>query len=99
VQKDGTHLHGLAVVTVLGIVAVACAPTQSSINPTLSAKWLRWPPNDGCVGVEAAETLQPGTMIDRYGSENGSYFASQGTSYAARALPYDPAKTPYTAYH
>jgi Tuberculosis necrotizing toxin len=98
VQKGGMHLLGLVVVTVLSFMAVACAPAQSSLNPALSAEWLRWPPNDGCAGVESTETLQPGTIIDRYGSENGSYFASPGTPYAARALSYDPAKSPYNAY-
>lgn len=94
----------VAVAAMLGLLAIAPASAQSPINPTLSAEWrdpngqLRWPPNDGCAGTEAAQTLPPGTAIDRYGSENGSYFASPGTPYPARALPDDPAKLPYAVY-
>lgn len=98
-RKRRAKLHRLVAVAVLGIVATAPASAQSLLNPTLNVtNWLRWPPNDGCAGAEIAETLQPGMRIDRYGSENGRFFATPNTPYAARALPYDPAKLPHTVY-
>ncbi len=82
----------------------APAPAPSPIRADLPAEWrdasgrLRWPPNDGCASPERPATLPPGAKIDRYGSDGGSYFAVPGTPYAARALPYDPGKLPYTIY-
>jgi Tuberculosis necrotizing toxin len=94
---------GVAVGVVL--LASGCAPTaatpatgESLLRPTLSTKWLMWPPNDGCAGAEVADTLQPGTKIDRYGSEGGSFFAVPGTAYDQRALPYQQAGLAYTVY-
>ncbi len=82
----------------LAIALVVAGCSQSVLRPTLTAKWLEWPPNEGCAGPEQHETLAPGTGIDRYGSENGSYFSSPGTSYAARSLPYNAARIGYTVY-
>jgi filamentous hemagglutinin len=61
----------------------------------ISAKWvksdggLRWPEKtDGFLnGVYQDATLQPGTVIDRYGSENGKFFSPLGTPFEERALP------------
>ena len=84
-------------------LAAAPAFAQSPIRADLGPPWLvdgkiQWPPNDGCADAEKPATLPAGMKIDRYGSENGSYFATPGTPYAQRALPYDPAKLPYAIY-
>jgi hypothetical protein len=75
-----------------------------TLRSSLSDDWfdssgnVRWPPNRGFAGDPVAETLQPGTIIDRYGEDAGRYFSPAGTSYAARALPYDPAQMNYTQF-
>ena len=46
-----------------------------------------WPPNKGQLGPVSTVELQPGTLIDRYGSPRGSFVAPQGTSFSERALP------------
>ncbi|WLR42603.1 glycohydrolase toxin TNT-related protein [Bacillus carboniphilus] len=56
---------------------------------------INWPgangdPNvDGFVNGEyVIETLEPGKMIDRYGSNpSGQYFSPAGSSYESRELP------------
>lgn len=76
----------------------------------LDEKWydpetgeLRWPPNDGFAGEPVEEVLDPGTRIDRYSGftgvdDSGNYLSPQGTSFEARALPYDPARQQYAVY-
>lgn len=96
-------LRSLLAVASLAAVFSVPAAAQSPLRADLGPPWLvdgklSWPPNDGCDGAAHAESLQPGARIDRYGSENGSYFATPGTAYEARALPYDPTKLPYTVY-
>jgi len=61
----------------------------------LGAEWfdgqgnLLWPPNQGASGGWQKTILQPGMIIDRYGTASGSYFSPRGTSFNARALPSD----------
>jgi Tuberculosis necrotizing toxin/Domain of unknown function (DUF4150) len=57
-----------------------------------------WPPNDGFAGPRTAETLQPGTQLDRFGGNNGSYFSPPGTPYDARALSPDSLTAPYRSF-
>jgi hypothetical protein len=62
-------------------IALASNPDY---RPSLDAKWfepdgsVRWPPNNGVVGVERPVTLAKGTTIDRYGSERGKYASPAG---------------------
>lgn len=76
----------------------------ANVRPALYPKWfdasgqIRWPPHDGCAGAETAETVPAGTLIDRFGSEGGSYFSPRGESYADRALPYICRQMTYTVY-
>jgi hypothetical protein len=56
---------------------------------------LRWPPNDGFDGPPVADSLEPGTRIDRYSGragldDTGRYLSPEGTDFSSRALPYDP---------
>ena len=44
-----------------------------------------WPENNGFVGNPKTEILQPGTRIDRYGSDFGSFVSPEGTPYHMRA--------------
>lgn len=97
------HLRRVLTVAAVALAVAGPAWAQSTLRADLGAPWivdgkLQWPPNDGCAGDEVAETLPPGTKLDRYGSEGGSYFAVPGTPYEKRALPYDPTKLPYTVY-
>jgi len=55
---------------------------------------------DGFVNGQHAPTmLEPGTVINRYGSNgSGKYFSPEGTSYEQRALPPFMEEQPYTKY-
>jgi len=44
------------------------------------------------------ETLQPDTVISRYGSERGRYGTDKGTEYSELSLPYDPKSQEYHEY-
>lgn len=41
----------------------------------------------GFVGKPVSDTLQPGSVISRYGSEGGRYTSPAGTPFSARGLP------------
>lgn len=49
----------------------------------------KWPENDGFVSEPQSETLEPGTIVDRYGNPDGRFTADAGTAYEERSLPYD----------
>jgi hypothetical protein len=57
-----------------------------------------YPPNRGFLGPSVEETLRPGTVIDRYGGEGGTFAAPQGTPFGERGLAPEAAKAPYTKY-
>ena len=63
-------------------------PTANSGAPG----WI-YPPDNGYLiapggkPVETVQTLTPGTDIDRFGSEYGTFLAPAGSSYASRSLP------------
>ena len=46
-----------------------------------------WPPNRGRFGPVETTELQPGTLVDRYGSTRGTFVAPEGTPFVNRALP------------
>ncbi len=80
--------------------------STESLKETLKGKnkWIDekgniiWPPNRGFLGEPVKITLQPGTRVDRYGSERGTFVASEGTPYKMRALPKGTDKQPYNVY-
>jgi hypothetical protein len=59
---------------------------------------ISWPPNDGCAAAPVAEALPAGTLIDRFGSEGGSFFSPKGESYRSRAVPYVCQAMEYRVY-
>ena len=67
---------------------------------------INWPGQNGDLnkdgfidGYYELEKLQPGNIIDRYGSNNnGQYFSPAGFSYGSRALPPHMINQPYTQY-
>jgi hypothetical protein len=69
-----------------------------------SRKWfdakgnIRWPPNDGFIGTPKKAVLPPGTKIDRYGYNTGSFVSPKGTSYGARSLAPDTNLKPYRVF-
>ena len=48
-----------------------------------------YPINNGFLREPTVESLQPGTVIDRYGTENGRFVSPEGTPISARSLPRD----------
>ena len=48
---------------------------------------INWPPNRGFISEPEKMTLKPGTRLDRYGNERGTFVAPEGTPYGMRALP------------
>lgn len=85
---------------------------QSSACPVnfrqdLVPKWLtcsdgkadvKWPPNDGFDGQPVAEALPVGGLIDRFGSEGGTFFSPKGQNFHARAVPYVCTRMDYRVY-
>ncbi len=57
-----------------------------------------WPDNRGFEGDPHVKTLQPGTLIDRYGYDSGTFVSPKGTPYTERALPLGTDKKPYTVF-
>ncbi len=48
--------------------------------------------------MPSRETLNPGTIVDRYGGTGGTFASPQGTPPEARSLPYGWESNPYNAY-
>jgi hypothetical protein len=59
---------------------------------------IRWPIDDGFAEYPETITLQPGTIIDRYGSDYGTFTSPQGIPYANRALAPDTELKPYSVF-
>jgi hypothetical protein len=84
----------------------AASPIGSpKLRSDLSNEWfdpktgkLSWPPNDGFSSDPINQTLDPGTQIDRYGSNFGRFLSPKGVSFEARSLPYDEMSTPYHVF-
>jgi len=57
-----------------------------------------YPPNRGFLGQSEKTVLQPGTKVDRYGFDGGTFVAPQGTPAPMRALPPGSTQKPYNAF-
>ena len=82
--------------TIRANVAESAAARSSSGFDQYVAR--EWPPNMGALGEEVPVVLQPGTIVDRFGSPRGSFLSPEGTSYGSRALKPGTLNQPYTVY-
>jgi RHS repeat-associated protein len=57
-----------------------------------------WPPNRGFADSATRSVLRPGTRIDRYGSELGTFASPAGTPFPLRALPPQALKSTLRSY-
>jgi len=86
--------------------AAACPvnPDGSILRPDIPAAELKapcapdWPPRDGFTSLIQLTTLQPGTLLDRFGPDSGRFLSPQGESYASRALPWVCTSLRYHVY-
>ncbi len=62
------------------------------------AAQISWPPKDGCASTPVAQSLTAGQMIDRFGSDHGSFFSPRGASFRSRAVPYVCPEMDYWVY-
>jgi hypothetical protein len=86
------------------VATIAAPALPPDLRPSLYPKWIdakgqiNWPPDNGCATAPVSETLAAGTLIDRFGSEGGTFFSPKGESFDARAVPYVCSKMAYTVY-
>lgn len=76
---------------------------SGGINPDGTVKLrpdgkIDWPDNDGFIGTPGTITLEPGTRIDRFGDNYGTFVSPEGIPYKNRALAPETYKKQYTAY-
>jgi hypothetical protein len=57
-----------------------------------------FPLYDGVIGSPSMFTLQPGTVVDRYGFETGYFVSPQGTPYVNRSLSPGSSIKPFYTY-
>ncbi|MEU6236137.1 TNT domain-containing protein [Kitasatospora sp. NPDC047058] len=80
------------------------------LQPTQFLDWYRsgdqwkYPDNRGFAELNGVldmhqQTMEPGGLLDRFGSEGGKYLAPGGTPYAKRALPPDSLNGTGNNYH
>ncbi|HEX2151796.1 MAG TPA: TNT domain-containing protein [Stellaceae bacterium] len=87
-----------------GCAVPGAPPLPPDMRPDLNPKWLdaaghfRWPKHYGFAEEPVPVVLPPGMLIDRFGSDLGTFFSPKGASFDGRALPYVCAIWPYTAY-
>lgn len=93
-----------------GFLLAGCsvAPTGTTTppdgaRPGLDAKWFaadgyKWPANDGFSKDPVYVVLEPGMLLDRFGSEGGRFFSPKGAAFGARALPTVCAELVYSVY-
>jgi RHS repeat-associated protein len=78
------------------------APSDVTAEPSTGKaleKWKEWPDHDGFLaGYSEPAVLNPGTLIDRYGSDYGKYASPQGMPFAVRGLPAARANDPYSVF-
>ncbi|MCY9785687.1 TNT domain-containing protein [Nocardiopsis sp. EMB25] len=73
---------------------------EDQVDPETGETWSGWdyPEHNGFVVVDGEpvnelRTLEPGAMLDRFGSPWGTFMAPAGDPYQARALPPDSLNT------
>lgn len=66
--------------------------------PEVPSEEYNWPPNRGALGDSSSVSLAPGTLIDRYGYDGGTFVSPAGIPYSSRALPEVSKSAPYTVF-
>ena len=75
-----------------------------SSSPRTGPEWrdsegrIKYPENNGFHSPPIQTSLEPGTLVDRYGHERGRYLSPAGTPFEQRAIPVESLDTPYTVY-
>ncbi len=83
----------------LGAPLVAAAvQLRSGAGSGSKALQTYWPPSRGFMGPPTRGVLKPGSRIDRYGSELGTFASPAGTPFGARALPPQAVTAPLRQY-
>lgn len=59
---------------------------------------INWPPNRGLLGEHDSITVRPGTIIDRFGYEGGTFVSPYGVPYEMRALAPETFLKPYNVF-
>ena len=75
--------------------ATEAARDTATASTAIERQWAHVPHNGFLGGWNKAETVRPGTLIDRYGIDTGRFF-SPAAPFGARALP--PGAGPLNAY-
>ena len=81
-----------------GSATIECNPSGESekyYNPDGSPIW---PENRGFEGNPSTITLEPGTRVDRFGYDSGTFVSPEGTPYTNRSLPIGTDAKPYTVF-
>jgi RHS repeat-associated protein len=76
---------GLGLGAITGGAGAYRISKANGIDPW-SGKIKNYPSNDGFSGSPKSSTLEPKTIIDRYGGETGKYAAPQGTTFNQRSM-------------
>ncbi len=100
-KKQLRLLFAALAIVALPVLAIAAgdppAGWPTNLRWDLVPKWIAWdgakatitwPPNDGCAAAPVTEVVPTGTLIDRFGSEGGTFFSPKGESFKSRAVPY-----------
>ena len=70
---------------------------ETSSGRFAAARDLPWPDNAGFTS-SAGQTIQPGTIVDRFGSETGRFLGQPGATVSQRGMAQGADAMPYTQY-
>lgn len=99
--EAAAELNGATVMVPLSFVSQALGAEVKYIR---ISKWLDqkgniiWPDDYGFEGNPVKVLLQPGMLIDRYGSEYGTFVCPEGVPYEMRSLAPGSENKPYNIY-
>lgn len=73
---------------------------QKFLNTSGDIDWEKYAPNGGYIkdSILTGQTIETGTIIDRYGNQYGRYTSPVGVTYEQRALPYIENPNAYHQY-
>lgn len=76
-------------------LADAASSPDSATSTALAPPY---PPNRGFTSAPEKQILTPGTVVDRYGPEGGTFVSPQGTPASMRSMPPGGDRRPLNAY-